>query len=325
MAERNLYMRKLLDHPARFADFYNGTVFGGRQVLRPEQLSDVPNEQGIVILDKDGKKRVVERRRDIIKKASFGAYFILAAEENQDTIHYGMPVRNMMYDALDYTEQMECLKQAHKSRGDVLDGGGFLSGITREDRLMPVVSLILYHGSKPWDGPRSLYDMLGLDASAKETLALKQVLPDYRINLIDASNIEHPELFCTSLQHVFSMLKYNTDKQKFYGYAKQHQKDLQDMDDDSMLAMLTLLGEQKRLLKILETSSNDTKEGTDVCIAIDELINDGKIEGKIEGEHRLATLMDRLFKDGRVEDARLAASSPSARKILYKEYGLSED
>lgn len=111
MAERNLYMRKLLNHPARFADFYNGTVFGGRQVLRPEQLSDVPNEQGIVILDKDGKKRVVERRRDIIKKASFGAYFILAAEENQDTIHYGMPVRNMMYDALDYTEQMECLKR----------------------------------------------------------------------------------------------------------------------------------------------------------------------------------------------------------------------
>ena len=151
------------------------------------------------------------------------------------------------------------------------------------------------------------------------------MLPDYRINLIDASNIEHPELFCTSLQHVFSMLKYNTDKQKFYGYAKQHQKDLQDMDDDSMLAMLTLLGEQKRLLKILETSSNDTKEGTDVCIAIDELINDGKIEGKIEGEHRLATLMDRLFKDGRVGDARLAASSPSARKILYKEYGLLED
>lgn len=324
MAERNLYMRKLLNHPERFADFYNGTVFGGQRVLSPEQLSDVPNEQGIVILDKNGKKRVVERRRDIIKKASFGAYFILAAEENQDTVHYGMPVRNMMYDALDYTEQVEFLKQAHKNRGDALDSGEFLSGISKEDRLVPVVSLILYHGSKPWDGPKSLYDMLEFDTSAKEIHALKQVLPDYRLNLIDASNIEHPERFRTSLQHVFSMLKYNTDKQKLYGYAKQHRKDFQDMDNDSMMAMLSLLGEQKRLMKILETSEDGAKGETDMCIAIDELIKDGKTEGKIEGEHRLATLMDRLFKDGRVEDAKLAASSQSARTSLYKEYGLSE-
>ena len=149
MAERNLYMRKLLGNPARFADFYNGTVFGGRQVLHPEELSDVPGEQGIVILDENGSKRVVERRRDIIKKASFGAYFILTAVENQDSVHYGMPVRNMMYDALDYTEQIEHLRQIHKKNGTTLNGSGFLSGITREDRLTPVVSLIFYHGLSP--------------------------------------------------------------------------------------------------------------------------------------------------------------------------------
>ena len=156
MAERNLYMRRLLGHPARFADFYNGTVFGGQQVLRPEELSDVPGEQGIVILDENGSKRVVERRRDIIKKASFGAYFILTAVESQDSVHYGMPVRSMMYDALDYTEQIERLRQVHRKNGDILSGSEFLSGITREDRLTPVVSLIFYHGAKPWDGPSTV-------------------------------------------------------------------------------------------------------------------------------------------------------------------------
>ena len=236
--------------------------------------------------------------------------------------------RNLRNAVPDYTEQIEVLKQAHKNQGDALDSGEFLSGISKEDRLVPVISLILYHGSKPWDGPKSLYDMLEFDASAKEIHALKQVLPDYRLNLIDASNIEHPERFCTSLQHVFSMLKYNTDKQKLYGYAKQHRKDFQYMDDDSMMTMLSLLGEQKRLMKILETAGNGTKEEADMCIAIDELIKDGKLEGKIEGEiegeNRLATLMDKVFKDGRVEDAKPAASSQSARTNLYKEYGLSE-
>ena len=318
MAERNLYMRKLLGHPARFADFYNGTVFGGRQVLRPEQLSDVPGEQGIVILDENGSKRVVERRRDIIKKAAFGAYFILTAVENQDSVHYGMPVRNMMYDALDYTERIDRLRDIHKKQGDILNGGGFLSGITREDRLVPVVSLILYHGAKPWDGPKSLYDMLELDTSLMEADALKQVLPDYRINLIDASGIEHPERFCTSLQHIFSMLKYKSDKQGLYLYARQHQKDFRDMDDDSALAMLVLLGEQKRLMKIWETSAVERKEETDMCTAIDELIEDGKIEG----ENQLAALIEKLLQDGRIEDIRLAVSSSSARNDLYMKYGL---
>lgn len=325
MAEQDLYMKKLLRKPEFFADLYNGVVFGGEQVLKPEQLSDVQGEQGIIILDGNGRKRIVTRRRDIIKKASFGVYFILAAEENQASIHYAMPVRGMMYDALDYTEQIENLRQAHRNRGDMLEGDEFLSGITREDKIVPVVSLTLYHGAKPWDGPKSLYDMMELDESVKTLKALKQVLPDYKINLVEASEIEHPELFHTSLQHVFTMLKYNSDKQKLYHYTRQHRKELQEMDDDSMLAMLSLLGEQKRLMKIWENSSSDRKEQKDMCTAIDDLIKDGIIKGKEEGESLLAALMDRLFQDGRFADAQIASSDKNARMELYKEYGLLPD
>ena len=172
--------------------------------------------------------------------------------------------------------------------------------------------------------------MLGIDASQKEADALKQVLPDYRMNLIEASRIEHPERFCTSLQYIFSMLKYKADKKELYRYARQHTNDFQDMDNDSMLAMLTLLGEQKRLMKIWETSVREGKEKMDMCIAIDELIEDGKIEGKaegkiegkIEGENQLASLIDKLLQDGRMEDVRLVASNQSVRNDLYKKYGM---
>ena len=102
-----------------------------------------------------------------------------------------------------------------------------------------------------------------------------QVLPDYRINLIDASRIPHPEYFCTSLQHIFAMLKYNSDKGKLYDYARTHRADFQGMDDDSMLALLSLLGEQKRLMKIWEQSRTKETEANNMCTAIDELIMDG--------------------------------------------------
>ena len=180
--------------------------------------------------------------------------------------------------------------------------------------------------------------MLRIDASQKEADALKQALPDYRMNLIEATGIEHPERFSTSLQYIFSMLKYKADKKEFYWYARQHRDDFRGMDNDSMLAMLTLLGEQKRLMRIWETSGGEGKEEADMCIAIDELIEDGKaegkiegkiegkaegkIEGKIEGENQLAALIDRLLQDGRIDDVRLAASSQPAREDLYKKYGM---
>ena len=50
---------------------------------------------------------------------------------------------------------------------------------------MPVVTLVFYTGTKPWDGPLSLYDMLDVSESMKDWLL--QATPDYRMNLIDAS------------------------------------------------------------------------------------------------------------------------------------------
>ena len=141
MAEEDYSVNKLMRNSVRFADLYNGTVFRGKQVLKLEDLSDVPDENGIAIVGLDGKRRLIRRSRDVIKKASFGAYFVLLAEENQDKVHYAMPVRSMLYDALEYTEQVEALKRRHRECGDRLEGDAFLSGITRDDRIMPVVTL----------------------------------------------------------------------------------------------------------------------------------------------------------------------------------------
>ncbi len=347
MAEEDYSVKKLLRDSVRFADLYNGTVFHGNQVLRPEDLSDVPDENGIAIVGLDGKRRLIRRSRDVIKKASFGAYFVLLAEENQDKVHYAMPVRSMLYDALEYTEQVEALKRRHRERGDVLDGDAFLSGIAGDDRLMPVVTLTVYHGQKPWDGPRSLYDMLEMDRDSKAWEALKEVLPDYRLNLVELNNMQHLERFRSSLQPIFTVLQYNRkDKRKFYEYLESHREELRQMDDDSVRAMLALLGEQKRLLKMLELPGDEGKERMDVYNAIDELIADGREEGKelglklgqemglemglergrelgLElGQKRVNELTLLLINAGRTEDLIRAARDRQYQEKLFEEFGI---
>lgn len=45
-------------------------------------------------------------------------------------------------------------------------------------------------------------------------------------------------------------------------------------------------------------------------------------DGLAEGQQQFATLMNRLFADGRIEDAKLAAADSSAYERLREEYGL---
>lgn len=49
---------------------------------------------------------------------------------------------------------------------------------------------------------------------------------------------------------------------------------------------------------------------------------DGKAEGRSEGEATMAALMERLFAEGRLDDARQAAIDTGTRARLLKEYGL---
>ena len=87
-------------------------------MLARDKLSLLPNEAGIVVVDADRVKRTIQRRRDVVVKAEFGGIpFCVVASENQGKVHYGMAVREMMYDALDYGEQIRKLKKSTEQKG----------------------------------------------------------------------------------------------------------------------------------------------------------------------------------------------------------------
>ena len=60
-----------------------------------------------------------------------------------------MPVRNMLYDAMQYNQQVTEIAEKHKGkkggkRQQKISTGEFLSGFYKNNKLIPVITLVLF-------------------------------------------------------------------------------------------------------------------------------------------------------------------------------------
>lgn len=160
----------------RFADVFNGVLFGGNQILSADMLHEMDTDVSGIVDLKEASESLL-RTRDIIKKSAFGIDFILMGLESQKHIHYAMPLRNMLYDALGYQKEYNSLAKKNK-RFRTRDE--FLSKMRKEDRLHPIFTLTIYYGETPWDGPFSLSDMM-TDIPGD----MQHMFSDYTINILE--------------------------------------------------------------------------------------------------------------------------------------------
>ena len=166
-----------------FADAFNYFMYDGRQKIQPEQLRELDStEIAILLNEKDTKdktnkekeaseQKMVQKYRDLLKTATImedgEATYVLLGIENQTEVHYAMPVRNMLYDAMQYNQQVTEIAEKHKGkkggkRQQKISTGEFLSGFYKNNKLIPVITLVLFFNPGEWDGPRSLFDMLDI-------------------------------------------------------------------------------------------------------------------------------------------------------------------
>ena len=286
MGKMNLAVNQLLQRKEIYADLINGTVFDGQQKLTKDDLEWIPEETGIFYRDEKGRLCAVERRGDIRMRAENETFSLILATETENKVHYAMPVKNMLYDALEYTKQVQNMEKVHRENNDLGTSDEFLSGISKNDKLIPVITTVFYvKGSEEWDGPKSLWDMFHIPDS-EDGKQLREYLPDYRIHFIDANDINNPELFKTALKPIFFMLRYRKEKEKLQQYIQDNQNEIQKMDDVEKMAAYMLLGEQKRVEQLLAESGAEnekSEEVPDMCEAITEMIQDGEIRGEKRG------------------------------------------
>lgn len=185
-------------------------IYDGKQIINPDSLEELDTREiEVPYGGEKGTKQPVQKTRDVIKSVIAMmdkriAYLLLAIEV-QANIHYAMPVKNMVYDALQYAKQIEDAIFSHKKSGDYkgADSDEYLSGFMKNDHLLPVVTLVIYFDSKEWDGPLSLHEMFG--EQDRRVLAL---VPDYKINLLAPASIRDHDFkkFQSSLKEVLSFI-----------------------------------------------------------------------------------------------------------------------
>lgn len=114
MGKHNVEIRQWLEKKERYADLFNATCCNGEQIFQAENLEKMDVEQDAVLEDSEDNEIIVQRFRDLKMKTYQDMKLIVLAEETQNAIHYAMPVRSMLYDALDYMEQVKLIEDKNR-------------------------------------------------------------------------------------------------------------------------------------------------------------------------------------------------------------------
>lgn len=272
MGKSDIAVRQWLSANERFADLFNGTVFHGDQIVLPEELEMINGEAEIILTDKDNGKKGVQKYRDIAMRWKKGAELAVLACENQDKIHYAMPVRTMLYDSLSYAEQIRTQWKSYLYEQKKMTGEEYLSRFRKTDKIYPVITLVFYYGQKEWDGSIDLFGMLQMDQPE-----LKKYVPNYRINLLDAGNVEDVKQFQTDLQVIFGMLKLRKQKEKLQGYIQGNKEYFGNLDMETYQVLRVFLNSEKQLKEF--DRCRDGGGQIDMCKALEDLYEEGREKG----------------------------------------------
>lgn len=329
MGKLNDELRHFINRPEIFAELFNIGVYGGKKVILEENLADVQRTYGETLPDRYGKKRRKTRERDVVKALWRNGRHVRLAVENQANLNYCMPLRCLEYDVEDFARQLRRLRRHYKQEGGLQAGAEYLSGIKMSDKLIPNITILLYHGAGKWDAASRLQDMLDTTALDEK---LKAIHMDYRLHVINLTELDE-NLLQTGLRELVGMLKRAGNKVKMQQFMQDNEERFRNMDDELYDLICTMLG-LKELGKRKDDCKNHRKGTYDMCIAFKEMMQDskeagrkigraeGEKQGVKKGEARLGALISLMYKEGRGEEVPKAAESIRFRNRLYREYGI---
>ena len=157
---------------------------------------------------------------------------------------------------------------------------------TKEDKLIPVITITVYLGTKEWDGPRKLSDMFG-DVDEE----LLPFIPDYRINLLAPREITDFTGFRTSIRQLFEVLQNAYDKEKMQEVLQNDEK-FSKVDRETVEAINLFAG--------TDIDIDEKEEVIDMCKAWEEQKNEGRELG--ERQKIISLVVKKLQKDKSVAE-----------------------
>ena len=219
------------------------------------------------------KELHLQKWRDLLKhvvvKSTNRCTYIIIGVENQSEIHYAMPIKHMIYDAINYGRQTKEAAKMHKKKKDTKNNAEFLTGFTKEDKLTPVITLTVYWGCEDWDAPRSLHEMLRISDES-----VLQYVSDYKLNLIAPCEISDFSKFNTSLGPVLQLLRVANDEDAM-GNLITTNLAFRELENEAVETINVFAG--------LNIQPDEEKEVTDMCKAWDDHYRSGVQNGIQQG------------------------------------------
>ena len=191
--------------------------------LAPSDLCDL---EGTPVM-KNGRPFHVPEERDLMRlwQLKGGKSCIFALDLEYEPIY---PTEIRYRDALTYYDELatvfkewDFVSEIRKNNPDdgLRDGAYLMSKMLihfpKGVKLVPVVSMTVYLGRKPWDTPQSIYEQM-----SHVPKALLEFESDYQMNVLDPHTItdEACRQFQTELRYVVPMLKYRSNLKALEAY-----------------------------------------------------------------------------------------------------------
>jgi hypothetical protein len=234
-------------------------VFSGKPVIQADSLQEMDTDMSGTIQFSEYEETVV-RVRDVVKKMAYGVEFVVLGIESQQKIHYAMPLRTLLYDGLGYLKEYQEIVHTRRQDHEKKTEDEFLSGMRKEDRLHPIISIVVYYGEKMWDGPLCLKDMIG--EMPKE---IEQIFSDYKMNLVQ---VRESGQYCFHNEDVKTVFDISREifKGNFDGIAENYNRDI----DAELAAVIGKITDTTELIR-----QADEKEVVNMCTSLENLKQQG--------------------------------------------------
>ena len=228
-SKKDLVRKRYFRNNSRQADLLNacmkkyqlpGEAKKAGKVFTKEDFAVCDSELYTLVKDK-GRKKQRDRIVDSIRLVGCdgGRFYLIL--ENQERVDYSMPVRILDHESIFYHEQIKTIGMEHKKKEELHTPEEWFSGMKKEDRLIPALSLVLYYGTEPWDGAKDMEELLQTEEIPEELLVL---IRNYPMNLIQIRDIDYLEKFQTDLHETFGFIKYQHDSGRLTQFVEKNRE-----------------------------------------------------------------------------------------------------
>ena len=239
--------RTVFSNDVSFASFYNAAIFEGKQIIHPERLVRYENDISFLIND---SKRAEDkkRRRDIVVKSDINGIYCLLGIEHQSSIDETMVIRCGIYEMLEYLKQAE--NKEYK-------------------RLVPQIIVVLYTGTKKWNGPLKFSDYFEIPEE------LKKYFNDWKIILVDVKEMDTSKISDEQTRYFIEAI------QAMYKGSYEDLKRLKRMKKENFLYAAIITGSIDQVENVLEGDEIDMCEGMERMA--EGFRKEGEVRGVIRG------------------------------------------